>query len=62
MDPIVGRIDSEIVKIENDGKEDIDNYALMLLLKGVCLRYKKQYENAVECFKEVITLYVDSTF
>ena len=61
LDPILARIQVEIGKLKEDDDEipkDIDNYALMLLLKGVSLRCKKQNQAAAECFSEVIKLYV----
>lgn len=59
MDPILARVQSEITRLQAEGDDkpkDIDNYVLMLLLKGVCLRYKRQFDGAIECFDEVIRL------
>ncbi|RWS15602.1 tetratricopeptide repeat protein 39B-like protein [Dinothrombium tinctorium] len=56
LEPILRLIEEElqVYMSEKESDEGIDNYALCLLLKGVCLRHLHQYEEAVKCFREII--------
>lgn len=36
-----------------DSVNAIENYLLLILLKGICLRVQKQYSDAEKCFSDV---------
>ena len=60
IDPILAGIERErqaaFSSVLNINDQSVDKYCLLLLLKGACLRYKKCYKQAVDCFNEIIQL------
>ena len=60
LDPMLARLEEEMSKLcqENDQPppENVDNYVLLLLLKGTALRYKKCLKQATECLLQVIQM------
>ncbi|KAI1291920.1 Tetratricopeptide repeat protein 39B [Halotydeus destructor] len=55
--PMLARIEKDLSKFDTvkDTKDaELDNYALLTLLKGVCKKYMKDYQAATDCFNEVI--------
>lgn len=59
VDPILIGIEKErqaIGSLQDVTDATVDKYCLLLLLKGACLRYKKCYKQAVDCFSEIIQL------
>lgn len=59
VDPILVGIERErqaIGSMADVTDQTVDKYCLLLLLKGACLRYKKCYKQAVDCFSEIIQL------
>ena len=59
LDPILKHIERErqaIGSLQQVTDQTVDKYCLLLLLKGACLRYKKSYKQAVDCFLEIIQL------
>ncbi|XP_054165702.1 tetratricopeptide repeat protein 39A-like isoform X2 [Oppia nitens] len=55
VDKMVERINRLIPKYINDrdSMNAIENYLLLLLLKGICLKCKKQHKEAEKCFAEI---------
>ena len=59
LDPILVGIEKErqaFGSLQDVTDQTVDKYCLLLLLKGACLRYKKCYKQAVDCFSEIIQL------
>lgn len=59
LDPILVGIERErqaFGSSQDISDQQVDKYCLLLLLKGACLRYKKCYKQAVDCFSEIIQL------
>jgi hypothetical protein len=59
IDPILEGIEKERLAFSSQQDitdQTVDKYCLLLLLKGACLRYKKCYKQAVDCFSEIIKL------
>jgi len=59
IDPILANLEkakSAITSNEDVPEDKMDNYCLVLLLKGACLRYKKCYKQAAECFAQIIQI------
>lgn len=40
--------------LPDEPKADMDNFALLYLLKGVCLSTNQEYDQAIKCFKEIL--------
>ncbi|RWR99154.1 tetratricopeptide repeat protein 39B-like protein, partial [Dinothrombium tinctorium] len=54
IEPILNNINEKMSTIER--KENFDSYALLLLLKGVCLRNLGDHQEAIACFKTIFEI------
>lgn len=53
LDPIMARIESKMKQIRLNDIND-EQYFVLLLFKGICLRHRKRSDEALECFIEII--------
>lgn len=60
IDPILVYLEKErtlhFPDSNNIPDDKVDSYCLLLLLKGACLRYKKCFKQASDCYSEIILL------
>ena len=54
LDPIIDRIDKSLLNYSHSRPaSEMYNYCLLLLMKGICLKYQGDYEAAQVCLKEI---------
>ena len=53
--PILTRVDQELEHFDED-KRDIEDKCVLLLLRGVCAKYLKDYEKALQSLTQVVQL------
>lgn len=55
LQPIADRVDRELESFDSD-KRDMEDKCVLLLLRGVCAKYLKDYEKAIESLSQVVKL------